>query len=387
MRAVQIRSTGGPEVLEVADLPDPRARPGRRRRRGRRERGQLHRHLPALRACTACRCPSSWAARAPAGSSRSAPTWHDLRGRRPGRLAGRAGQLRRAGPRSRPRPACPCRTGVCDQVAAAILLQGMTAHYLCRSTYAVQPGDTVVVHAGAGGVGLLLTQLVRALGGHVITHRLDAGEGRAVPRGRRRARRRLRRAGRHRARGHRRRGRAGGLRRRRCRRRSRPRCAAPRRRGIVVLFGAASGPVPPFDLQRLNPAGSLFVTRPTLGDYVASPRGAALAGRRAVRRRRRPARWTSGSARPTRSSRPGRPTRTCRAAGRPARCCCSPADRARAAGRLRCAGTAPTRRAASATAASRGRRWPPRWSGCGPARAARAGRPATAGRRPTCGPA
>jgi NADPH2:quinone reductase len=46
------------------------------------------------------------------------------------------------------------------------------------------------------------------------------------------------------------------------------RCTA--RRGIVVLFGAASGPVPPFDLQRLNPAGSLFVTRPTLGDYVAS---------------------------------------------------------------------------------------------------------------------
>ena len=56
--------------------------------------------------------------------------------------------------------------------------------------------------------------------------------------------------------------------------------AALRRRGMLALFGAASGQVPPFDLQRLNPAGSLFVTRPTLAHYTADPRRAALAGRR-----------------------------------------------------------------------------------------------------------
>ena len=58
--------------------------------------------------------------------------------------------------------------GVSDEIAAAVLLQGMTAHYLCNDVYPVQDGDTVLVHAGAGGVGLLLTQLVRARGGRVI---------------------------------------------------------------------------------------------------------------------------------------------------------------------------------------------------------------------------
>ena len=58
--------------------------------------------------------------------------------------------------------------GVSSELAAAVLLQGLTAHYLATGTYAVQPGDDVVVHAAAGGVGLLLTQTVRGLGGRVI---------------------------------------------------------------------------------------------------------------------------------------------------------------------------------------------------------------------------
>ena len=145
----------------------------------------------------------------------------------------------------------------------------MTAHYLCRSTYAVQPGDTVVVHAGAGGVGLLLTQLIRSLGAHVIST-VSTPEKAELSRG----------AGAEHVVGYDAlldtvREVTGGA-------------GVPavydgvgastfetslqclHRRGIVVLFGASSGPVPPFDLQRLNPAGSLFVTRPTLADYVAT---------------------------------------------------------------------------------------------------------------------
>ena len=59
-------------------------------------------------------------------------------------------------------------SGVDDTIAAAVMLQGLTAHYLCHSTYAVQPGDSLLVHAAAGGVGLLLTQMVKMRGGRVI---------------------------------------------------------------------------------------------------------------------------------------------------------------------------------------------------------------------------
>ena len=59
--------------------------------------------------------------------------------------------------------------GLDARAGAAVMLQGMTAHYLCHSTYAVQPGDKVLIHAGAGGVGLLLTQMVKKLGGYVFS--------------------------------------------------------------------------------------------------------------------------------------------------------------------------------------------------------------------------
>ena len=64
--------------------------------------------------------------------------------------------------------AVPLPDGTSSELAAAVLLQGMTAHYLCHSTYAVQRGDDVLVHAAAGGVGLLLVQMVKARGGRVI---------------------------------------------------------------------------------------------------------------------------------------------------------------------------------------------------------------------------
>ncbi|WP_182357150.1 quinone oxidoreductase family protein [Tomitella gaofuii] len=160
-------------------------------------------------------------------------------------------------------------SGVDDAVAASALLQGMTAHYLITSTYPARRGDTVLVHAGAGGVGLLLTQMAAARGIRVITtvsthekeelsraagavHVLrygselvdrvrDLTDGAGVDAvydgvGRSTFDQSLR-------------------------------CV--RTRGTLALFGAASGPVPPFDPQRLNEAGSVYLTRPTLAHYVA----------------------------------------------------------------------------------------------------------------------
>jgi NADPH2:quinone reductase len=155
-------------------------------------------------------------------------------------------------------------------VAAAAMLQGMTAHYLVNGCRTTRPGDIALVHAAAGGVGLLLIQLLVAAGARVIGT-CSSAEKEALARG----------AGAHdvirydavdfaaearRLTG----GRGcdvvydsvgqatfeGSLR-------------ALRPRGLLALYGQSSGPVPPFDLGRLNALGSLFVTRPSLAHYTA----------------------------------------------------------------------------------------------------------------------
>jgi NADPH:quinone reductase len=165
--------------------------------------------------------------------------------------------------------AVPVPDGIDLETAGAVLLQGMTAHYLVTDTYPVAEGDPVVVHAAAGGVGLLLTQMVKMRGGMVIAttstlqkaelargagadhvasyddfdavvREVTGDDGAAVVYDGV--------------------GQAtfdGGL-------------GALRRRGYMVLYGAASGPVPPLDPQRLNTGGSLFLTRPTLVHYIAT---------------------------------------------------------------------------------------------------------------------
>ena len=162
--------------------------------------------------------------------------------------------------------------GVDLDVAAAVMLQGLTAHYLTTSTYAVGPGEVALVHAAAGGVGQLLVQLVTP--GEAPSSRRPAAT--------RSARRRATSApstssttG------------PSTTSRRRCGRpptggaSTSPTTASARTpstrrsprsgpRGMLALFGAASGQVPPFDLQRLNAAGSLFVTRPKLLDHLAT---------------------------------------------------------------------------------------------------------------------
>lgn len=165
--------------------------------------------------------------------------------------------------------AVPVPDGVPDDVAGSAMLRGLTAHYLLDGSAHPQAGDTVLIHAGAGGVGLILTQLAKRRGLRVITtvssdekadlsaaagadHVLRYGDtlaeqvrsltdGRGVP---------VVYDG------------VGAD-------TFEQSIASTAIRGIVVLFGAASGPVPPFDLQRLNPAGSLSVTRPTLAHYIA----------------------------------------------------------------------------------------------------------------------
>ncbi|WP_116375634.1 quinone oxidoreductase [Mycobacterium sp. MFM001] len=158
------------------------------------------------------------------------------------------------------------------EVAASALLKGMTAHYLLKSVYPVQPGDTVLVHAGAGGVGLILTQWATSLGVRVITtvstpakaelsrqagatdvldypgddpdefgrriRELTDGAGvAAVYDG------------------------VGAS-------TFDASLASLAIRGTLALFGAASGPVPPVDPQRLNAAGSVYLTRPMLAHFT-----------------------------------------------------------------------------------------------------------------------
>jgi NADPH2:quinone reductase len=163
--------------------------------------------------------------------------------------------------------AVPVPDSVTDEQAAAATLQGMTAHYLTASTYPVQPGDAVLVHAAAGGTGLLITQMAKLRGGRVIAttsseekaqlareagaddvigydgcaervRELTAGEGvAAVYDG------------------------VGASTYEASMRSLRP-------RGVFVSFGAASGPIPPIESSDLRGGGSLYITRPTLGDYA-----------------------------------------------------------------------------------------------------------------------
>jgi NADPH2:quinone reductase len=184
--------------------------------------------------------------------------WSDMAGSYAGAVIGPADRL------------IPVPEGVDDQQAAALPLQGMTAHYLATDSYRIRPGDTVLVHSGAGGVGLLLTQIAKIRGASVITtvsterkaelsteagadhvivgyhkfsdrvRELTAGMGvQAVYDG----------VGKDTF--------DGSL-----------DCLA--RRGFLVLFGGSSGQVPPVDPQRLNRGGSLSLTRPTLGDFVVT---------------------------------------------------------------------------------------------------------------------
>ena len=154
---------------------------------------------------------------------------------------------------------------------AAIMLQGMTAHYLATSTYPLKPGDTCVIHAGAGGVGLLLTQIAKMRGARVITT-VSTPEKAALSKGAGADEVVLYTTEDFEAAAKKATGGKGvqvvydsvgvttfmkSL-----------SSLAPR--GLLALFGQSSGVVPPFDPGILAGKGSLFLTRPTLVHYIAS---------------------------------------------------------------------------------------------------------------------
>ena len=161
--------------------------------------------------------------------------------------------------------------GVTTTQAAAALLQGMTAHYLVRSTFRVQSGMPVLVHAAAGGMGLLLCQMCRALGARVFGTVSTEAKAKAA-----------RAAGADTVIRYTEQDFAEVIREElgdeglavaydsvgeTTWRKS---MSLLRPRGMLVLYGQSSGPVPPIDPLLLSQNGSLFVTRPTLGDYAAT---------------------------------------------------------------------------------------------------------------------
>jgi NADPH:quinone reductase len=294
MRAVRITSTGGPEVLAPVELPDPEPGPGELlvdvAAAGVNYIDTYHRRgiypvdlpfVPGLEAV------GRVAAVGPVTGGRAGTAAADTAG--PEGTAGgfavgdrvawatatSGGYAQRAVvPASL---AVPVPDGVSDDVAVGALLQGMTAHFLVTDCAPVGPGDTVLVHAAAGGVGLLLTQLATARGARVVAtvstaekeelargagaaevlrpysagsgsvdglvaavRALTGGDGVAVA--------------------------FDGV----GRDTFDASLASLRRRGLLVLYGAASGPVPPVDPQRLNAGGSLYLTRPKLAHYTAT---------------------------------------------------------------------------------------------------------------------
>ena len=192
----------------AAHRPRPRRPPHRRLRRPHRAgprgpgagpgagaghrgggRHQLHRHLPARGRLPRARRRSSSAARARAPSRRWATAWTSRSATGWRGPTGRAARPARSSSRRPRRSTSP--TGVDLEVAAAVMLQGITAHYLVNSTYAVQPGDLVLAHAVAGGVGQLLVQLVKAKGATLIGTAGSAEKVALGLRARRRPRHRL----------------------------------------------------------------------------------------------------------------------------------------------------------------------------------------------------
>ncbi len=161
--------------------------------------------------------------------------------------------------------------GVDARTAAAVFLQGMTAHYLTHNTYPLKAGDTALVHAAAGGVGLLLNRMAKMRGARVIGTVSTEEKARLA-----------REAGADEVILYMREDFEAGVKRLTGGRGVQVvydgvgkttfdkdlTCLLPR--GYLVLFGQSSGPVPPVDPQILNDKGSLFLTRPTLGHYTAT---------------------------------------------------------------------------------------------------------------------
>ncbi|MFN8199483.1 MAG: quinone oxidoreductase [Nakamurella multipartita] len=267
MHAIQITTTGGPEVLDYREIPVPEAGPGQLAVQVAaagvnfidiyHRQGVYPMDLPFVPGREGAGRVIAVGDGVDGVSIGDRVAWLMVPGSYAEVTVGPAGRF------------IPVPDGVSDEQAAAVCLQGLTAHALATDVYRIQAGDAVLIHAGAGGVGLLLTQIAKAKGARVITTVSTADKAelsRAAgadevlvgyddfP-----ARVREFAAGKGADVVYDGVGAAtfdGSL-------------EALRPRGTMVLFGGASGQVPPFDIQRLNRGGSLKLTRPNVDHFVA----------------------------------------------------------------------------------------------------------------------
>jgi NADPH2:quinone reductase len=269
MRAIQMTQTGGPEVLVLRELPTPTPGPGQALIKIEASgvnfidvylrEGRYPAQLPFIPGQEAAGVVAAVGPEVRSVKAGDRVAWCGV----PGTYAEFA-VAPAAGLIAIPQ-------GVNTQQAAAAMLQGMTAHYLSHSTYPIQKGDTVLVHAGAGGVGLLLIQMAKRLGARVLTTvsteakaalAREAGADEAILYTHEDFAAKVKEL-------------TGG--------KGLPvvydsvgkttfegSLACLRPRGTMVLYGGSSGAVPPFDLIQLSTRGSLYITRPTLKDYTAS---------------------------------------------------------------------------------------------------------------------
>lgn len=269
MIAIQIQQTGGPEVLKLADLPIPEPGPGQVLIRVEAvgvnfieiyfRKGVYKSALPFVPGSEAAGTIEELGPGVTGFKAGDAVASVSVLGSYAEYALVSAASLVKV-------PA-----GLTMEQAAAAMLQGMTAHYLAYSTHPLKAGETALVHAGAGGVGLLLTQIAKRIGARVITTvsteekaelSLEAGASDVILYTQKEFEPEVKRL-------------TGGkgvdvvydsvgkttfegsL-----------NCLRPR--GLLALFGASSGPVPPFDLIQLSGKGSLYVTRPTLWHYIGN---------------------------------------------------------------------------------------------------------------------
>jgi len=269
MKAIQVKQPGGPEALELVDLPVPQPK---------KDEAVVKLSAAGVNFIDVYYREGRYKASLPfvlgqEGAGVVSAVGADVKAVKIGDRVAWTGQLGScaeyaAVPADR---LVPIPAGVSDREAAAAMLQGMTAHYLSHDTYPLKRGETALVHAAAGGVGLLLVQMAHHIGTRVIatvstdekarlardagaddiilytqadfeaeTKRLTGGKGVDVVYdsvGKTTFEKGLN---------------------------------ILRPRGMMVLFGFSSGAVPPFDLIALSQKGSLYVTRPTLAHYTAT---------------------------------------------------------------------------------------------------------------------
>jgi NADPH2:quinone reductase len=269
MKAIQVKQTGGPEVLQLVDLPEPQPKPNEAVVRVAASgvnfidvylrEGLYKAPLPFIAGQEGAGVVTAVGAEVKTAKAGDRVAWSGILGSYADYVAGAAEAL------------VPVPDGVDDQNAAAALLQGMTAHYLCYDTYKLKAGETALIHAAAGGVGLLLVQMAHNLGARVIgtvsngekarlareagadevilytqadfeaeTRRLTGGKGVDVV--------------------------YDGV----GKATFEKSMNVLRPRGMLVLYGSSSGPVPPVDPGTLAQKGSLYMARTSLAHFTAT---------------------------------------------------------------------------------------------------------------------